>query len=81
MDEGAVVRMRVGPFGPDPVAVSFEPSGMTYEVQPGEWLLVEMAPDSQGLIGIGHHPAYLSIGTDAVDVTKVYDMHGKQLDV
>jgi hypothetical protein len=76
MDD-VTARVKIAPFGSHAMTVSFEPSGMTYDLQPGEWFIVEVCGVRGELIEVGHNPEYIAIGTDGLSPMRIYDHHGQ----
>jgi hypothetical protein len=75
------VVLKVGPYANSDVAVSFEPSGMMYELVAGDWLSVVIKGHGSGLVEIGHTPSALVIGAWAEADTEVWTSDGHRLEV
>ncbi|MBS2531645.1 hypothetical protein KGQ20_02550 [Catenulispora sp. NF23] len=71
------VRIKLAPFGAHQVTLSLEPTGMTFDLQPSDWFIVEIVSQDPDLIEIGHNPEYIAIGTVGVSLIRVYDREGQ----
>jgi hypothetical protein len=75
------VKLQVGPYTRDQISVHLEPTGMTYELVPGEFLEVTIRGPGTGIVDIGYAPNAIVIGAWAEAETHVRGRGGEQLDV
>lgn len=75
------IHLRVGPYADTDISVSFEPSGIAYELAPGDWFSVALTGDGSGLVEIGHAPGVLIIGAWEEAHTEVRTQEGRLLQV
>ena len=76
MTDTTIVRIKLAPFGEHSVTLSLEPTGMTFDLRPSEWFIIEIASRNPDLIEVGHNPEYIVIGTAGVSRIRLYDSDG-----
>ncbi len=52
---------KVGNYGKDPIAVAFEPTGMSFELAPGSWFTINASGAGQKDVEIIHSPEAISL--------------------
>ncbi|MGW4213726.1 hypothetical protein ACWEIJ_37485 [Lentzea sp. NPDC004789] len=73
------VRLQVGPYSAASLTVSFEPTGMAYELAAGEFFSVVMRGPGSGIVDIGHTADTLVVGAWAEAETLVWTKDGTRL--
>jgi hypothetical protein len=75
-----VVTLRVAAPATD-LSVHFEPTGMTYELNPGDWFDVTISGPGSGLVEILHGPNSIVVGAWPDASTRVLASDGTELEV
>jgi hypothetical protein len=81
MPEIYEVNLKVGPYAEDPVTINFEPTGMSYELVPGDFLTVTIRGPGSGIVEVGYAPSTVIIGAWPEAETMVWGSDGRPLQV
>ncbi|MFI0410049.1 hypothetical protein [Actinomadura sp. 3N508] len=71
------MRFQIYSYGPEPLAVVFEPMAAETVIRQGDYITVEWQGDEPG--AIAHRPEYLEIGDPAGGLTNAWNSSGKDI--
>ncbi|GIG56057.1 hypothetical protein Lfu02_04290 [Longispora fulva] len=77
------MRIRFTADGPEPLSVTFEPSGMEYEIASGAYVDVEWPAGDSTVNGLSAEVEHSSYGLRIVNhsdaIARAWDSHGEEL--